>query len=86
MKGMGDKLDGKEPQFDEQAQQQAFMAFQRILGAKQQEAAAKAQAAGLEVMMNRCMKIEFARMFGGLNFIGVNTQIISAKRPLTLPY
>ena len=36
--------------------------------------------------MNRCMKIEFARMFGGLNFIGVDTKIISAKRPLTLPY
>ena len=36
--------------------------------------------------MNRCMKIEFARMFGGLNFIGVNTKIISAKRPMWLPY
>jgi hypothetical protein len=32
------------------------------------------------------MKIEFARMFGGLNFIGVDTKIISAKRPMWLPY
>ena len=56
------------------------------LGVVNDEAAAKAQDAGLEVIMNRCMKIEFARMFGGLNFIGVNTKIISAKRPMWLPY
>lgn len=56
------------------------------LGIVNEEAAAKARAAGLEVIMNRCMKIEFARMFGGLNFIGVNTKIISAKRPMWLPY
>ncbi|NCF27099.1 MAG: CoA-binding protein [Gammaproteobacteria bacterium] len=56
------------------------------LGIVNEEAAAKAREAGLEVVMNRCMKIEFARMFGGLNFIGVNTKIISAKRPMWLPY
>lgn len=56
------------------------------LGIVNEEAAAKAREAGLEVIMNRCMKIEFARMFGGLNFIGVNTKIISAKRPMWLPY
>jgi len=56
------------------------------LGIVNEEAAAKARAAGLEVIMNRCMKIEFARMFGGLNFIGVDTKIISAKRPMWLPY
>jgi len=56
------------------------------LGIVNEEAAAKARDAGLEVIMNRCMKIEFARMFGGLNFIGVNTKIISAKRPMWLPY
>ena len=37
--------------------------------------------AGLEVVMDRCMKIEYARLFGGLNTIGVNTGIISAQRP-----
>lgn len=56
------------------------------LGIVNEEAAAKARDAGLEVIMNRCMKIEFARMFGGLNFVGVDTKIISAKRPMYLPY
>lgn len=56
------------------------------LGIVNEGAAAKAEAAGLEVIMNRCMKIEFARMFGGLNFVGVDTKIISAKRPMWLPY
>ena len=56
------------------------------LGIVNKEAAAKAEEAGLEVIMNRCMKIEYARMFGGLNFVGVDTKIISAKRPMWLPY
>ena len=51
------------------------------LGIINQQAAQKAADAGLEVVMNRCMKIEYARIFGGLNTIGVNTKIISAKRP-----
>ncbi|HZX14791.1 MAG TPA: CoA-binding protein, partial [Thermodesulfobacteriota bacterium] len=38
------------------------------------------------VVMNRCMKIEHARLFGGLNFIGVYTGVISSKRPRWLPY
>jgi hypothetical protein len=33
------------------------------------------------VVMDRCMKIEYARLFGGLNTIGVNTGVISARRP-----
>lgn len=45
-----------------------------------EEAAADARAGGLEVVMDRCMKIEYARLFGGLNWAGVNTGIISAKR------
>jgi predicted CoA-binding protein len=45
------------------------------------EAARSARAAGLDVVMDRCMKIEHARLFGGLNFVGVNTKVISAKRP-----
>ena len=56
------------------------------LGIVHEEAAAKAEAAGLEVVMDRCMKIEFARLFGGLNFIGVNTKVVSSKRPLWVPY
>ena len=56
------------------------------LGVVNEEAAEIAETAGLEVIMNRCMKIEYARMFGGLNFIGVNTKIISGKRSMYLPY
>lgn len=52
------------------------------LGVVNEEAASKAEEAGLEVVMDRCMKIEYARLFGGLNTIGVNTGVISAKRPL----
>ena len=52
------------------------------LGIVHEEAAQKARDAGLEVVMDRCMKIEYARLFGGLNSIGVNTGVISAKRPL----
>lgn len=56
------------------------------LGVKNMEAAAKAEAAGLETVMDRCVKIEHARLFGGLNWAGVNTRVISAKRPRWLPY
>jgi predicted CoA-binding protein len=49
-------------------------------------AAEKAQKAGLEVVMDRCIKIEHGRLFGGLNWCGVNTKVISAKRPNYLPY
>ena len=52
------------------------------LGIENEAAAEKARGAGLEVVMDRCMKIEYARLFGGLNLVGVNTRIISAKRPL----
>lgn len=51
------------------------------LGVVNREAADKAAAAGLDVVMDRCVKIEYARLFGGLNFAGVNTRVISAKRP-----
>ncbi len=56
------------------------------LGIENPQAAELAEEAGLQVVMNRCMKIEYARLFGGLNFVGVNTKVISAKRPLWVPY
>jgi uncharacterized protein len=56
------------------------------LGVTNVAAAEKAEAAGLEAVMDRCMKIEHGRLFGGLNWIGVNTRVISAKRPRSLAY
>lgn len=55
------------------------------LGVIHPEAARKAEAAGLEVVMDRCVKIEYARLFGGLNWFGVNTGIVSSKRPTCPP-
>jgi predicted CoA-binding protein len=56
------------------------------LGVENEAAAAKARAAGLEAIMDRCVKIEHGRLFGGLNWVGVNTKVISAKRPHWLAY
>jgi predicted CoA-binding protein len=56
------------------------------LGVTNVEAAAKARAAGMETVMDRCVKIEHGRLFGGLNWVGVNTRVISAKRPRWLAY
>ena len=52
------------------------------LGIENAEARARAEAAGLEVVDNRCVKIEHARLFGGLGWAGVNTGVISARRPV----
>jgi predicted CoA-binding protein len=50
------------------------------LGLRNDEAARIATDAGLDVVMDRCVKIEHARLMGGLNWAGVNTGIISARR------
>jgi len=51
------------------------------IGVLNHEADAKVRAAGLDSVMDRCVKIEHGRLFGGLNWCGVNTGVISAKRP-----
>jgi uncharacterized protein len=56
------------------------------IGVRNEAAAAKARAAGMDAVMDRCVKIEHARLFGGLNWVGVNTRVISAKRPRWLAY
>lgn len=50
------------------------------LGIVNEEAKQIAEDAGLDFVMDRCVKIEHARLFGGLNFIGVNTRVISSQR------
>jgi predicted CoA-binding protein len=51
------------------------------LGIRNDEAARIATEAGLDVVMDRCVKIEHARILGGLNWAGVNTRVISSRRP-----
>jgi predicted CoA-binding protein len=50
------------------------------LGVRNDEAAAYAEKHGLKVVMNRCPKIEFARLYGELGWSGVSTGVISSKR------
>lgn len=52
------------------------------LGIRNDAAARLASDAGLDVVMDRCVKIEHARILGGLNWAGVNTGMVSARRPV----
>ena len=52
------------------------------LTVRNDEAAAKAEAAGVAVVMNRCPKIEYARLAGEIGWNGVNSQVISSKKPV----
>lgn len=52
------------------------------LGLKSEAADRIATEAGLDSVWDRCVKIEHARLFGGLNWAGVNTKVISARRPV----
>jgi predicted CoA-binding protein len=54
------------------------------LGLWDTDVAARAQAAGLEVVMDRCLKIEHARFAGGLHWAGFDTGVISSRRTRTL--
>lgn len=60
--------------------------FWQQIGVINEAADALVRGQGLDSIMDRCVKIEHARLFGGLNWFGVNTKIISAKRPRQLPY
>jgi hypothetical protein len=50
------------------------------LGVRNDEAAAKAETAGLKVVMNRCPKIEYGRLSSEIGWIGVNSRTLSSKR------
>jgi len=50
------------------------------LGVRNDEAATRAEAAGLKVVMNRCPKIEFGRLSREIGWMGINTGVISSKR------
>ncbi|AWC24440.1 acetyl coenzyme A synthetase (ADP forming), alpha domain [Aminobacter sp. MSH1] len=52
------------------------------LTVRHDEAAARAEAAGIKVVMNRCPKIEYARLAGEIGWTGVNSGVISSKRPV----
>lgn len=52
------------------------------LSVRNDEAAQRAEAAGLSVVMDRCPKIEYGRLSGEIGWTGVNSRTISAKRPV----
>ena len=54
------------------------------LGVRDDDAANRAEAAGVRVVMNRCPKIEYGRLSGEIGWAGVNTGQISARRPSML--
>lgn len=56
------------------------------LGVRNLQADAYVREHGLDSVMDHCVKIEHARLFGGLNWVGVNTRVISAKRPRHTAY
>ena len=54
------------------------------LGARDDAAAEKAEAAGIKVVMNRCPKIEYGRLSSEISWIGVNSRTLSSKKPVAL--
>jgi predicted CoA-binding protein len=55
------------------------------LGVRNDEAAARAAAAGIQVVMNRCPKIEYGRLSGEIGWAGVNSRVLSARKPVLRP-
>ncbi len=55
------------------------------LGIRHDDAAARAEAAGLTVVMNRCPKIEYGRLSGEISWSGVNSRVLSSKKPVLRP-
>ncbi|MER8602322.1 CoA-binding protein [Mesorhizobium sp. M1233] len=55
------------------------------LGIRHDEAAARAEVAGIKVVMNRCPKIEYGKLSGEIGWTGVNSGVLSSKKPLMRP-
>jgi len=55
------------------------------LGVRHDAAASLAEEAGLKVVMNRCPKIEYGRLSGEIGWAGVNSRVLSSKRPILGP-
>ncbi len=56
--------------------------FWMQLGIINNDVANRAREAGMDVVQNRCVKIEHARFFGGLNLVGMNTGVITSRRTI----
>ena len=69
------------PPIAEQAVAIGAKALWQQIGVQNVDADRLAESAGLDSVMNRCVKIEHARLFGGLQWAGVNTGVITARRP-----
>jgi predicted CoA-binding protein len=67
--------------FAEQAVRIGAKVLWQQIGVRNEAADALVRAAGLASVMDRCPKIEHARLFGGLHWMGVDTGVVSARRP-----
>jgi uncharacterized protein len=76
---------GETPEIARQAVEKGAKVLWLQLGVINQEAADIARSGGLEVVMDRCCKIEHARFFGGLRTIGLNTGVVTSRLALRLP-
>ena len=68
------------PELARQAAAIGARVFWMQIGAHSDQAAQIAEEAGMLTVGDKCMKIEHGRLFGGLNFAGVNTGVISPRR------
>jgi predicted CoA-binding protein len=73
------------PPIAEQAIEAGARVLWMQLGVINQDAADRARGAGLEVVMDRCCKIEHARFFGGLRTIGLNTGVVTSRLAMRIP-